>query len=348
MTGPTITVIVPNYNDSRHLPRCLRSILDQQDGPQQLMVIDDKSTDDSVALIRSLINGDPRATLIENSVNLGVNKTVSEALARVGTDYALFLSANDFLLPGIFTNARRALARVPGVGLWSSMAWLVDEDDRPIRLHPSPVVALNDTYLSPQECARLAYRLGSWFACTTVIYHRDTLRAIGGFDPVYGAPADLFAALAVSGRQGAVFTPEPFATIRIHHGSYSSRAMSDIAGIGQILNELSARAPRLAPQMFTPAFLGRTVRRFYFACIRSTVGKSLPAVAARAGVTSRVALLAIHRLIPEKLAGARVALSFVVLRPFDLLPTLWYRLLGWTLVRIRLKLRGQAAPGNSP
>ena len=344
MIGPTITVIVPNYNDSRHLPRCLRSILDQQDGPQQLMVIDDKSTDDSVALIRYLIDDDPRATLVENPVNLGVNRTVSEALARVTTDYALFLSANDFLLPGIFTHARRALARAPGAGLWSSMAWLVDEDDQPIRLHPSPVVALCDAYLPPQECARLAHRLGSWFACTTVIYHRDTLRVIGGFDPVYGAPADLFAALAVSGRQGAVFSPEPFATIRIHQGSYSSRAMSDIAGVGRLLDELRARAPRLAPQMFTPAFLGRTVKRFHFACIRSTGGMALPDVAARTGAGSRVALLAIHRLVPQKFASVRVALAFFVLRPFELLPTLWYRLLGWMLVRIRLKLRGQAAP----
>ena len=41
MIEPSIAVIVPNYNDIRHLPRCLRSVLDQHVGPQELIVIDD-------------------------------------------------------------------------------------------------------------------------------------------------------------------------------------------------------------------------------------------------------------------------------------------------------------------
>jgi GT2 family glycosyltransferase len=340
MQEPSIGVIVPNWNDCRHLPRCLRSVFDQGDGFQELIVVDDRSTDDSVAVIRSLIENNPRARLVVNPVNLGANKTVCEALLRVDTDYVMFLAANDFLLPGIFARARQALVRAPGAGLWSAMAWLVDEEDRSIRLHPSAVVALNDVYLPPEKCAKLAYRLGNWFTGTTAIYHCDTLRAVGGFDPAYGAPADLFAALTVSGLRGAVFTPEPFAAIRIHQGSYSSRALSDIAGIENMLSELRLRAPRLAPQMFTPALLERTALRFRFACVRSTAAETLPDIAARVGKVRRFALLSIHRLVP----AMRIVLAFFILRPFDILPTVWYRLLGWAVVRLRLTLRGQAAP----
>ncbi len=344
MSGPTIAVVVPNYNDIRHLPRCLRSVLDQEDGLQQLIVIDDKSTDDSVAVIRSLITGDPRAQLVVNPVNFGTNKTVRDALSQVSADYVLFLSANDFLLPGIFARARQALARAPGAGLWSAMTWLVDEDDRPLRLHPSPVVSMRDVYLPPETCARLAYRLGSWFAASTVIYCRESLQGIGGFDPVYGAPADLFAALTVAGRHGAVFTPEPFAAIRIHQAGYSTRTLSDVAGVERMLGELRARAPLLAPRMFTPVFLDRTEKRFHFACIRSTGAVTLPGIAERTGAGKRFALLAVQRLVPAALSTTRVALAFLILRPFDILPVLWYRLLGWMFVRVRLKLRGQAAP----
>lgn len=344
MTQPGIAVVVPNYNDMRHLPRCLRSILDQVDGPQELIVIDDHSTDGSVALIRSLIDGDPRAQLVEHPENLGTNWTIAEGLRRVRSDYVIFLAANDFLLPGIFARARQALARAPGAGLWSAMTWLVDEDDRPLRLHPSPVVSMRDVFLSPEACARLAYRLGSWFAASTVIYRREPLQAIGGLDPVYGAPADLFAALAVAGRHGAVFTPEPFAAIRIHEGGYSTRTLSDAAGVERMLGELRARAPLLAPRLFTPAFLDRTERRFHFACIRSTGAVTLPGIAERTGPGRRFALLAVQRLVPAALSTTRVALAFLILRPFDILPALWYRLLGWMFVRVRLKLRGQAAP----
>jgi hypothetical protein len=277
-------------------------------------------------------------------VNLGTFGAVEAGLGHIQSDYVLFLSANDFVLPGIFSRARACLARSPGAGVWSAMAWLVDEEDRPIRLHPSAVVALEDAYLSPDRCARLAYRLGNWFTGTTAIYHRDTLRAIGGFDAAYGAPADLFAALTVSGLRGAVFTPEPFAAIRIHQDSYLSRALNDVAGIENMLNELQARAPRLAPQMFTPGLLERTGLRFRFACVRSTAGKALPEVAGRVGAGRRSALLFAHRVVPAALAKVRVAIAFLVLRPFDFLPALWYRLFGWLVVQMRLKLRGRAAP----
>lgn len=338
--SPSIAVIVPNYNDMRHLPRCLRSVLDQIDGPQEVIVIDDHSTDDSVALIRSLLGSDPRAQLLVNPENLGTNRTIAEGLRRARSDYVVFLAANDFLLPGMFARARTCLARAPGAGLWSAMAWLVDEADRPIRLHPSAVVALGDTFLPPARCAALAHRVGYWFTGTTATYHRETLIAAGGFDPVYGAPADLFAALAVAGMKGAAFTPEPFAAIRVHHSSYSSRALGDVAGIERMLARLRERAPLLAPNMFTSSFIARTTLRFRFACVRSTGGAALAEVSARLTGWRRFGLCCVQRLVPAAWPTARAALAFLVLRPFDLLPALWYRLFGWVLVRARLALRG--------
>lgn len=337
MTWPSIGVIVPNYNDSRHLPRCLRSVLDQSDGPQELIIMDDHSTDDSVALIRSLIDGDGRAQLILNPVNLGTNKTIAEGLRLAHSDYVVCLAANDFLLPGIFTRARQALRRAPGAGLWSAMAWLVDEEDNPIRLHPSAVVSLADNYFSAEECAELAYRLGNWFTGTTAIYHRETLISIGGFNPRYGAPADLFAAFTISGMKGAVFTPEPFAAIRIHEGSYSSRALGDVSGIERMLDEMQQHAPLSVPSMFTPRMVERTKMRFRFACIRATAGAALPEVASRLETGGRLALQLLHWIIPATMSKVRVVAAFLILRPFDILPTLRYRVLGWMFVRLRLR-----------
>ena len=354
MIQPSIAVVIPNFNDMRHLPRCVQSVLNQSDGPQELLVIDDQSTDESIALIHSLIDGDPRAQLVVNAVNLGTNRTIAEGLRRVKSDYVVFLAANDFVLPGMFARARFCLARAPGAGLWSAMVWLVDEDDQSIRLHRSPVVALEDAYLSPERCAMLAHRLGNWFTGITVTYHRETLIAAGGFDPVYGAPADLFAALAVSGMKGAVFTPEPFAALRIHQHSYSSRTLEDVARIEQMLEDLASRAPHLAPQMFTRSLIARTALRFRFACVHSTIqGRSgvadrvnaaLAQIATRVTGGRRFALLLVQRLVPAQLPALRTALAFLILRPFDILPALWYRLLGWALVRLRLRLRGRGAP----
>ena len=339
MAAPSIAVIVPNRNDARYLPRCLGSLLEQEIGPDELLVVDDQSTDDSVAVIRSMIGGHPRTELLLNTVNLGVNRTINESLGRVRSDYVLLLSANDFVLPGIFARAKACFARWPGAGLWSAMSWLVDEEDRRIRLHASPVVALNDAHFSTERCVQLAHRFGNWFTGSTLIYHRDTLRAGGGFDPEYGAPSDLITALVIASQRGAAYSPESFAAIRVHRDSYSSQTLRDLASLEAMLGRLRSRGPERSPLLFTTRFLDRTTMRFRFAAIRTSNGALISAVAASHEDWKRTALFVIDRFVAPGLRTIRVAAAFLILRPFDILPTFWNRILGWIVVRLRMALR---------
>ena len=345
---PKIAVIVPNRNDSRYIPRCIRSILEQKDPPDELIVVDDQSTDNSVALIRSLIAGQLRARLIENPVNLGTYGALDEGLKIARSEYVLFLSANDFVLPGMFARARSCLARHPGAGLWSAMGWLVDEDDRLIRLQLSPVIALRDAYFSPEQCVRLAHRFGSWFIGQTLIYHRDTLEAAGRFDPAYMGWSDLLTALIVASRRGAAYSPAPLGTFRIHSGGNLSRTLADSANIEAILDRLQVRGPALAPGLFTSEFLERTALRFRFAAVRASKHGNITNIATRYSGFRRFALNRIERMLPPTFRRARVALTFFVLRPFDMLPTLWNRLLGGAVILLRLRLQGRGAYANPP
>ena len=341
---PSIAVIVPNRNDARYLPRCLRSVIEQEVGPEELIIVDDGSTDDSVEVIRSLIAGNARAQLIVNPVNLGTYGAMEVGLQQARSDHALFLAANDFLLPGIFARAKTCFARSPGVGVWSALAWLVDEDDRPIRLHPSAIVALNDAIFSPEDCVRLARRFGNWFTGTTLIYRLDALRAAGGFDPGYGAPADLFAALTVASLRGAAYTPEPFAAIRRHAGSFLHGALTDVAALESTLKRFAELGPKRSPKLFTGDFTERTTLRFRFAAVRASGGTLIVEIAERVPGWRRFALTMLDYLSPASLRILRVAFAFLILRPFDILPTLWYRVIGWIVVRVRLKLRGARPP----
>jgi hypothetical protein len=345
---PKIAVIVPNRNDSRYIPRCIRSILEQQDPPDELILVDDQSTDNSVALIRSLIAGQSRARLIENPVNLGTYGALDEGLKITRSEYVLFLSANDFVLPGIFARARACLARYPGAGVWSAMGWLVDEEDRLIRLDLSPVIALRDAYFSPAQCVRLAHRFGNWFIGPTLIYHRDTLEAAGRFDPAYMGWSDLLTALIVASRRGAAYSPDPLGTFRLHSGGNLSRTLADSANIEAILDRLQVRGPALAPGLFTSEFLERTACRFRFAAVRASKCGYIPDIETKYSGFRRFALNRIERMLPATFRRTRVALTFFVLRPFDLLPTLWNRLLGGAVILLRLRLQRRGAYTNPP
>jgi hypothetical protein len=345
---PGIAVVIPNRNDVRYLERCLRSVLEQDDPPDEVVVIDDQSTDASVPLIRSLIAPHPRARLIESPVNLGTYGAVDKGLAEVRSEYVLFLSANDFVLPGLFARARSCLAAHPGVGLWSAMGWLVDERDRVIRLHVSPVIALHDAYVPPEACASLAYRVGNWFVGSTVVYHRATLEAAKRFEPAYMGLADLVAAWIVACERGVVYSPRPFGANRLHGTSNLSKTLTASEKLERILESLANGGLPAGSALASAGFLGRLRLRMRFATVRATRGASLPAVAARYGGLRGALLRAIDRLVPPALGGARVVLAFPVLCGFDLLPTLWNRLLGSLAVRVLLRLRGERGYAPAP
>jgi glycosyltransferase involved in cell wall biosynthesis len=332
---PSIAVIVPNRNDSRYLTRCLRSVFDQPVAPDELIVVDDQSTDDSVAVIRGLTEGRAGVRFIQNPVNLGVYGATHEGLRHSRSEYALFLASNDFVLPGIFERAKRCIAQTPGVGLWSAMAWHVDEMDRPLRLHPSPVVALRDAHLPPHRCIELALLLGNWFTGTSLIYRRAALDEAGKFDALYMGLSDLFTALIVASRYGAAYSPEPFCAIRKHADSYLERTLNAPERLEYILSRLAEFGVRTAPGLFSPKFVDRTIRRFRFASVRSSEARTMQEGASHSPGWAGPALRFVDRTLPRAWRLPRIVFAFVVLRPFDLVPTLWYRFLGWVLVRAR-------------
>lgn len=334
MKPPSIAVIVLNRNHARFLTRCLRSVLEQDVPPDELIVVDDQSTDDSPAVAQSMIAGHARARLIVNPVNLGTNGTLNEGLRQAASEYVLFLSSTDFVLPGLFARAKSGLAGMPRVALWSAMAWLVDEEDKPIRLHPSAVVSIKDARLTPQRCVELAYRFGNWFTAPSAIYHRDTLREVGGFDPEYGALSDLIAALTVTSLKGAAYAPQPLCAFRIHGDSYSSRWLKDPAAVEAMMERLRLRGPRLSPALFTPTFIDRTARRFQFAAVRVADGDVSGVEPYTHGATHKLLRL-IGWGLPFAWRRTRIVLAFFVLRPFDIVPTILYRALPWVLIRAR-------------
>src|SRR5687767_10241544 len=180
----SLSVVVPNRNDAKYLPRCIRSIVAQEVKPDEFIILDDVSTDDSVDVIRREIAGHPFARLEINPKNLGGGGVgnANKGLRLAKSKFLLFMGANDFVLPGHFARMKACLERYPHAGLWSAMVWLVDEQDRYIRMHPSPVVALGDHYFTGEQCRGMVRKFGNWLTGQTTVYRREALIELGGLD----------------------------------------------------------------------------------------------------------------------------------------------------------------------
>ncbi|HWI86885.1 MAG TPA: glycosyltransferase family A protein, partial [Sphingomonas sp.] len=96
---PRVSVIVPNYNHARFLSKRLDSILAQTFADYELLILDDKSTDDSLAVIEPYLDG-VRVRLECNSVNSGgPYRQWNKGLALTSGDYVWIAESDDYADP---------------------------------------------------------------------------------------------------------------------------------------------------------------------------------------------------------------------------------------------------------
>lgn len=159
-----ISVVVPVRDGERHLGAALDSLLTQDRPPDELLVVDDGSTDGSAALARAvpgvrvleLEGGGPAAAR-----NAGVAAATGEAIA--------FLDADDLADPRRLRLQEAVLVGDPGAdGVAAGMENFVSPD------------------CPPQVAARLDFPRGplpGWHA-GTLLLRRDALDRVGPFDEV--------------------------------------------------------------------------------------------------------------------------------------------------------------------
>lgn len=103
-----ISVIIPVYNVSAFLPRCLDSVL-RQPFLREILLVDDGSTDDSGKICDQYAGFDSRITVIHKE-NGGLSSARNAGLDRATGEYVAFVDSDDFLEPdayGILLNAAR-------------------------------------------------------------------------------------------------------------------------------------------------------------------------------------------------------------------------------------------------
>jgi len=341
----SLSVVVPNFNDGKYLKRCLDSVCSQTILPNELIILDDASTDNSVKVINEAIYKYPFAKLIQNAINLGgggvfnANKGLYSATGK----YVLFLGANDLILPGLIQKIKESLEANPKAGLFSAMVWLIDEKDKYLHLHPSPILSLSEKFINPAECLKILETNGSWLTGQTTVYRREALIAAGGFDPSLGGLCDLLAAQVVACRLGAVFSPTPLAVMRLHSGAFLVDTLADSKKLESVLDEVTRKGVLSEPRLFTLKMLQRTKLRFYFSSLRLSLGSTTTHIQGKVNWFRRYALK-LTQLIPVKLLNIRLALYFVIMRPFDILPFLYYRGLAYALIFRREKKAGRCPP----
>jgi hypothetical protein len=122
----SVSVVMAVYNGRRYLAQQVDSVLSQLEGDDELIVVDDASSDGSVAFLEGL--NSPRIHLYRNPGNLGAMRTFEKALRLARHDVIFLCDQDDIWLPGKKTAFVEAFERDPHVRVVVSDANLINGD----------------------------------------------------------------------------------------------------------------------------------------------------------------------------------------------------------------------------
>ena len=125
---PMVSVIVPSFNHAPYLRECIDSVLSQDHAPLELIVVDDGSTDGSLAILRSY--GDRIHLLQQQGGRQARARNLALAVAR--GELVAFLDSDDRYRAGRLSAAVAAFQAQPRAALvWADHAF-IDGQGRPL------------------------------------------------------------------------------------------------------------------------------------------------------------------------------------------------------------------------
>ena len=103
-----LSIIIPTYNISSYIVECLSSVVPQLTDECELTIVDDCSTDDTVATIKKYL-GKRKHTLIVNSKNSGVSHSRNVGMIKSTGKYLAFIDGDDRVTPIYISTILEAL-----------------------------------------------------------------------------------------------------------------------------------------------------------------------------------------------------------------------------------------------
>lgn len=217
---PTLSVTVLNYNYAHYLPQCLDSILSQTWKDFELILINDRSTDNSLEVIQPYL-ADPRIKFVNHVENKGFVASLIEGSNLSQGKYLTVISADDYCVsPNAFSALLESLEADRAVVLAYSAFGLYDTNS----------VHSDIARPHPHSCVRSGLEeFGDLVEAKYFILHSGTIirtsayRAAGGYDSSlrYSVDTILFLLLCAQGK--VAFCEDELYAYRMH-GTNMSRS----------------------------------------------------------------------------------------------------------------------------
>ena len=229
-----ISVIIPVYDAEPYVPEAVRSALAQPE-TAEVILVEDGSTDASLAQCQTLVKTDPRVRLLQHpdGKNLGVSASRNLGIVNAGGDYIAFLDADDFYLPYRFAAAKDVFRHDESAeGVYEAIGTHFESQaaERVWNEMKGPLLTTIRAGISPERLFEEQSPIGSAGHCSLdgLTVRSKVFRKTGLFDTelAMGEDTAFFIKLASCARLLPGRLEQPVAMRRVHGNNTLTRSRS--------------------------------------------------------------------------------------------------------------------------
>lgn len=171
---PEVSVLISSYNHAEYVEEAIKSVLAQQGPSIELLVVDDGSSDDSVSRIAALQQ--QYGFDFQVQTNRGLSRTLNSMIERAQGRYIVPFGSDDVMLPKRLKLQFSYLEQHPEVGICAGAIQEVDSEG---------VLrgCVKNSYYRRLDFEDIFLNKKPGAPAPTLMFRREALEAVGGFDP---------------------------------------------------------------------------------------------------------------------------------------------------------------------
>ena len=214
--NPFISVIVPVFNRSHEISKCVSSVLESNLNSFELILIDDCSSDNSYEIIKSF--DDPRVKIGQSPTrkNGNVARNTGAKLAR--GKYLTFLDSDDLFLPDRLNNLIQDINEIKVMDFIHLSAFKVKRGES-----VSEIIYPNGAYDSEYIARKLTMHVIP-ITCSTITIPKTFFEIIGGYDENVSRHQDRDLLLDACDRGAIFYLQSAFGVLKVQSNSSFSRS----------------------------------------------------------------------------------------------------------------------------
>lgn len=223
---PTVSVIVPNYNHARFLDARLQSIFTQTRAVDELILLDDASTDGSVEVLRRYA-GRPDVRLVVNESNSGSPFVQWNRGVRMATgQYIWIAESDDSARPELLEKLIAELEAHPDAGIAECNSLLMDQSGAvigpvPRDAYPNESARWERSFVADgrREIRAFLYLQNTIPSASAVVFRRSAWERAGEADGSLSICGDWDQWVRILLHSNLCFVPDALNLSRVHQGT---------------------------------------------------------------------------------------------------------------------------------